>query len=547
MSNIFGNRTGLKPSQLKKLQYIYRRRVDHDQICSWEVLKYICDISREIKRQIGLLINRKGGIDYVIVGDHRSILFPELDRARTGYGRLRGLRYVHTHLKNESLSEEDITDLSLLRLDYMLAVTVREDGFPGQLYCAHLLPPTNGHINPVNRFTLNDFNNLENTFLEFISGLEDELQRSTEKIAPQNGKDNAMIVCCSQRSNAYLDESIEETKELANTCDVNIVDTFIQYRNKPDPKYLIGKGKLKELILKSMQFNCNLLIFNQNLNPSLARRISDFTGLKIIDRTQLILDVFAQRANSRDGKVQVELAQLKYILPRLVEKDTMLSRLTGGIGGRGPGETKLEIHRRRAEERITGLEREIDNLSKKRFQKRRMRNRANLPIISIVGYTNAGKSTLLNNLTKSSVIAENRPFSTLDPASRRLRFPKEREVIITDTVGFIRDLPSDLINAFRATLEEIGDADLILHIIDSSNPNFRAHVESVESILKELNYHAIPRIKVFNKIDRIEEERIANLYSIENSVCLSAINTNSFTDLMLKMHSHLWPVNNSSN
>jgi len=492
------------------------------------------------------LINRKGSIEYVIVGDHKSILFPELYRSRTGAGRLRGLRYVHTHLKNEKLSSEDITDLSLLRLDYIVAVITGSNGMPGEMHCAHLLPPTPNDINPVNRFTLQQFKE-ESNFLDFISGLEDEFQRKLGPRILKNGKDNAFLVCLTTKSDPFFEESLKEIKELANTCNVNIVDVFVQQRKKQDPKYLIGKGKLKELIIRAMQFDSNILIFNQDLNPSLARRISDFTGLKIIDRTQLILDVFSQRANSRDGKIQVELAQLKYTLPRLVEKDTMMSRLTGGIGGRGPGETKLEINRRRAEEKIHRLEKEIEKLSKKRFQKRSMRNRTNIPIVSIVGYTNAGKSTLLNNLTKSIVAAENRPFSTLDPASRRLRFPKEREIIITDTVGFIRDLPSDLINAFRATLEEIGDANLLLHIVDVSNFNYKIHIESVDNILKELNYHTIPQLLILNKIDRITKERKTSILNINNSIAISALDTKTFDTLLDEMERIIWTNHQKNN
>jgi GTPase len=295
-------------------------------------------------------------------------------------------------------------------------------------------------------------------------------------------------------------------------------------------------------MVRATQLDADILIFSQDLNPGLARRISDITGLKIIDRTQLILDVFALRAKSQDGKIQVELAQLKYTLPRLVEMDTMMSRLTGGIGGRGPGETKLEINRRRAEERIHRLEKDIESLARKRFQKRNLRKRSNIPIVSIVGYTNAGKSTLLNTLTKSSVIVEDKPFSTLDPASRRLRFPREREIVVTDTVGFIRDLPKDLLNAFRATLEEIGDADLILHVVDISNRNFRAHIEAVETILKQLNFHAIPQILVVNKIDRVEKLAVAKASEVLKAIPISALDSSSLGALMQAMEKALWPT-----
>jgi len=423
-----------------------------------------------------------------------------------------------------------------------LAVEALSDGMPGLIHPAHILPPEklkNGSVKilPKTKFRENGLN-----FLEFISNLEDEIRRKTPVPDLKEGFENAIMVTSAQKNDDFLEESIEETKELAKTCNVNIVDIFTQYRNDPDPKYLIGKGKLQDLILRAMELDASLLLFNQNLSPSLARRISTMTNLKILDRTQLILDVFAQRAKSGDGKLQVELAQLKYTLPRLVEKDTMMSRLTGGIGGRGPGETKLEINRRRAQERIGKLSKQIKILGKKRAQKRSARNRNNIPIVSIVGYTNAGKSTLLNHLTKSEVRAENRPFSTLDPASRRLRFPKEREIVITDTVGFIRDLPPDLLNAFRATLEEIGDADLMLHIIDISNPNYRGHIESVDRILKELNYHTIPRLLIANKIDQADPFVIRREKTVNGAIPLSAININTFNPLLEKMEGLIWPV-----
>ena len=294
--------------------------------------------------------------------------------------------------------------------------------------------------------------------------------------------------------------SLAELRELARTAGVEVLDSVLQMRREPDPRYLIGRGKLEELNLRAMQLGADLLIFDRNLSPSQAAHIAEETSLKVLDRTQLILDIFAQRAQSADGKLQVELAQLKYLLPRLAQSDDSLSRLAGGIGGRGPGETKLEIDRRRVRDRIAHLERRIEHLSRERQVRRGRRERRELPVISIVGYTNAGKSTLLNALTHSEVLAEDKLFATLDPTSRRLRFPEEREVIITDTVGFIRDLPQDLVAAFRATLEELDDADLLLHVVDASDPAHDAQVEAVEQILETLGLLSKPRILVWNKV-----------------------------------------------
>jgi GTP-binding protein HflX len=303
----------------------------------------------------------------------------------------------------------------------------------------------------------------------------------------------------------------------------------------------MGKGKLSDLVLKCLQTDSNLLIFDNELTPTQVKSLTDATELKIIDRTQLILDIFAHRAVTREGKIQVELAQLKYLLPRLATKNTAMSRLTGGIGGRGPGETKLEINRRRARERITRLNRELKKIRNQREGRRRLRNIRGLPVISIVGYTNAGKSTLLNALTHSKVKVENRLFATLDPSSRRLRFPREREVIITDTVGFIRDLPDDLMEAFAATLEELRDADLLLHVVDTSSPRMENQINSVKSILEQLDLIGIPTLLVLNKCDLIEPEEGALLSKKMGGIPISAHAPRTFSPLLDQMERLIWP------
>jgi GTP-binding protein HflX len=304
---------------------------------------------------------------------------------------------------------------------------------------------------------------------------------------------------------------VEELRELCRTAGVRVMGVVEQRRPEADAKTLVGRGKLEELLIRAMQLDANVLIFDPDLTPGQAHAIADFTDLRVIDRTMLILDIFAQRAKSRDGKLQVELAQLRYRLPRLHEKNTMMSRLTGGIGGRGPGETKLEENRRRARERINRLEKEIEHYGRQRQGRRAQRGARGLPIVAIVGYTNAGKSTLLNTLTHSEVLAEDRLFATLDPTTRRLRFPREREIIIADTVGFIRDLPPDLAQAFRATLEELDEADLLLHIVDAADSDREAHIDAVERILGDLGLAETPRLMVMNKIDRLSPDEQAHL------------------------------------
>jgi GTP-binding protein HflX len=316
---------------------------------------------------------------------------------------------------------------------------------------------------------------------------------------------------------------VNELRELCRTAGVRVMGVIEQRRPEADPKTLIGRGKLEEVLIRAMQLDANVLIFDPDLTPIQAHAIADFTDLKVIDRTMLILDIFAQRAKSRDGKLQVELAQLRYRLPRLHEKNTMMSRLTGGIGGRGPGETKLEENRRRARERIHRLEKEIDRFSAQRAGRRAERVRRGLPVVAIVGYTNAGKSTLLNTLTRSDVLAEDRLFATLDPTTRRLRLPKEREIIVADTVGFIRDLPRDLARAFRATLEELDEADLLLHVVDAADPAREQQIGAVEAILSDLGLAETRRILVMNKVDLLSEEDRARLAHADGDLLVVAI------------------------
>jgi GTP-binding protein HflX len=304
----------------------------------------------------------------------------------------------------------------------------------------------------------------------------------------------------------------------------------------------MGEGKIKEVVIQALQLGATLLIFDQDLSPAQVRSISELTDLKVIDRSQLILDIFARRAHTLDGKVQVELAQLKYILPRLMGKGTAMSRLMGGIGGRGPGETKLETDRRRLRDRISRLEKQLEALARGRMQRRQKRIRAGVPIVSIVGYTNAGKSTLLNALTQSEVFTEDLLFATLDTSTRRLRFPMEREVIITDTVGFIRHLPKSLLGAFKATLEELEDADLLLHVIDLGNPRFEEHIRAVERILQDLELDRIPRLRVFNKVDLLPEEEIVPLCRRFDAIPVSARNRRTFEPLLAELERRFWPA-----
>jgi GTP-binding protein HflX len=503
-----------------------------------EAARALSEASVEIGRQIGLIIDRSGSVRNVIIGTNKDILIPDLSEHRLGSRRLRGVRFIHTHLKDQPLNQEDLTDLALLRLDMIAALAVRTDGLPGDISIAYLIP-----ANPEEKLyevqPPRPVHAVGIDAAEFIADIERQMEKAQAAVEVAK-KDRAILVSVSKKSKNEQEESVEELKELARSDGITVLDAVIQRPHDINPKYLLGEGKLKELIIRSQQLGADLIVFDQNLTPAQIKAIGDITEMRVIDRTQLILDIFARRAHSGDGKVQVELAQLKYRLPRLSERSTALSRLTGGIGGRGPGETRLEVDMRRARDRIRGLEKQLDALGKARDQRRERRVKSAIPIVSIAGYTNAGKSTLFNALTKSEGKAENLLFATLDTATRRLRFPRDREVVITDTVGFIKDLPKDLLGAFRATLDEMQDADLILHVVDLSNPRFEQQMEPVNNILLEIGLDRIPQLAVFNKSDLVNPLWAKAIASRFSGVVCSAINPATFGDLLREIERRVW-------
>ena len=502
---------------MRRIEKLYTRRIAPHQIVTPEFARQLAELSHETRRQIGALIDRSGHVEYVMVGDHRRIELPDFKRVRVAVDRFRGLRCVHTHLRGEELTQDDLTDLALLRLDLMVAIDVNpDDGLPGLINAAHLLPLASVDLSSQNQqpyafLPPKVASQLDVDFLALIESLEAEMARNRRASRQDGLKDRSILVGVTTGPIADAEESMAELQELALAAGIVVQDKVIQRRQAIDPRTVLGRGKLEELLVRSLQLGADMLVFDRELSPAQVRSLSEATDLKIIDRSQLILDIFAQRAQSSEGKIQVELAQLKYLLPRLIAgQDSAFSRLAGGIGGRGPGETKLEMDRRRVRDRINRLEREIETQRQRRQERRKVRTRNQLPIVSIVGYTNAGKSTLLNALTNSEVRAEQRMFATLDPTSRRLRLPREQEIIINDTVGFIRDLPPGLLSAFRATLEEIADSRLLLHLVDISNPRWSQHIQSVERILEELHSADIPSILVLNKADLVDADTLEN-------------------------------------
>jgi GTP-binding protein HflX len=578
MATIHGNTTGVAPHARKLLERIYRRRVPLDCIATPELIRSLAEATVAVKRQVGALVHRSGAVDSVIVGTSTGLMLPDIGRLRAAQGRFRALRLVHTHLFDEPLTHDDLVDLTRLRLDLVCAVLVSPEGDPKALTWAYNMPtrdeddgraaPGQQPPNPANGSGGNGNASAGNAsagngsvgngaaaggsasgrsyevvgprpygqpqphFGQLITSLEEEFARRAR--TREVHRERAMLVHVGDKGPGAMNRaksSLAELSSLAETAGVVVADRIIQLRDRIDPKLVAGKGKLDEVVTRAIDLDVDVLIFDRELSPSQSHGIAASTDLRVLDRSQLILDIFAQHAATRDGKLQVELAQLKYRLPFLSQTDDALSRLTGGIGGRGPGETKLEIGRRRARERVTRLERELKDVAKKRDQLRRRRVNGPEPIVALVGYTNAGKSTLLNTLTGAGVLAEDKLFATLDPRARRLRLPDGNHVILTDTVGFIRDMPQDLFTAFKATFDEARDADLLVHVLDVANPESADQEQTTEQILDRLELDQKPRLTVLNKADLLPDAAPSNVRG-NDSIFLSAATGRGVHDLL---------------
>ena len=529
------------------LARLYRRRMPVDEVLSSEAAKTLAQFTHEIRRPIGLVITRRGAVQDVLVGPGTEPSPTTLATFRASPRSLRGLRLIRTHLKDQPLTQEELTMLGLLRLDMVGSLAVTPKGEPGLLSLAHLNPPTpKGPLYTLLAPTL--VHQCPVSFETFIHELESDLQRQSGSHTMAQ-RQTAILVSASPKSKADQEERLVELAELASSADLMVIDQLVQRTQSGHHRFQLGSGKLKDVLMQAMQKGADLLIFDQDLAPAQLRAIEEITDLTVIDRTQLILDIFAQRAHSREGKVQVELAQLRYLLPRLSGQGTSLSRLGGGIGSRGPGETKLETDRRRIRERIDHLEQAIEGFARHQDQRRSRRIRQAFPVLSIVGYTNAGKSTLLNVLTNSQVSTASRVFETLDTTSRRLHFPQGREVIVTDTVGFIRDLPKDLLAAFRTTLDEMRDADLLLHVVDAGAKDMEAHITSVDTVLRSLALDHLPRVLIFNKCDQLPTGQAEALCRRYGAIGISSLHPETVLPLIQHLEERLTqlvPVDGSS-
>jgi len=584
ISTLHGHLRGLSPAAKHRLERLYRRRLPPRNILTHELARELASITHVLNRRVGLLVDRAGRIEAVTVGEAQSITVPRQPSAPSGRMRFCTLRFLATRLGDHDLSAAELAPLALHRLDALAVIAVVDDGSPGPVRVAHLLPapervrrdggngssavaalqPRRGMVIP--RFAktrrgakpaIEDIfadgeryrlfpprppSLIDDDFLDLIRALEQEFERyrARTKVAGKDGR--AILIHVTTGSRGEAETSMDELVELAVSSDLQVVERIVQRRQSFDPRTLMGSGRLQNLIIHALRLQADFIVVDRNLTPAQARAIAHATDLKVIDRTQLILDLFARRARTSEGKIQVELAQLNYLLPRLMSRgDSGLSRLEGGIGGRGPGEQKLEIDRRRVRDRIRSLKKRLQAERKRRTQRRSRRKERDVPVVSLVGYTNAGKSTLLNLLTRSDVFVEQRMFATLDPTTRRLRLPREREVVINDTVGFIRDLPPDLLDAFRATLEEIEGSDLVAHVVDASHENYRAQIDAVERILAELGYEEIPTLLVLNKVDRVDPADLVERLAGRDAVAISALKGAGIRELLERIDRALPP------
>lgn len=544
MREIKGNIKGIRDSVIAELHKLYD--MQSPQLVSQELAVKLADITEYINREISVYITRSGQIIEIAVGDNATVELPSFS-GRRGAGRLSGIRCIHTHPGgNPYLSGVDISALKNNKYDAMVAIGVVSPDFTKSELTFGLITGIDSNDNYTAEcygpYSIEEAENIN--FVNTVSTIERILDKQTGTSSLQVMSERAILIGMEWGRNDSLwtvDDSLEELKQLADTAGATVIKKFIQKRPKPDPAFFIGRGKVQELALYAQQENIDLCIFDDELSPAQQRNIESVMGIRILDRTALILDIFAQRARTNEGKLQVELAQLQYTLPRIMGKGLMLSRLGGGIGTRGPGETKLEVDRRRIRDRIAFIKDQIEKVKAVRSLHRSKRKKNNVFEVSLVGYTNAGKSTLLNTLTNSYIYAKDQLFATLDPTTRQLTLPNKQEIIITDTVGFIQRLPHQLIAAFRSTLEVVTEADLLVHVIDVSHELYKEQAAAVHEVLKEIGAETKPVITVYNKIDKLSpDSKLTDRLALEeDTVCISAAKKLNLETLQQMIESHL--------
>ena len=520
LPQVHGDLTGIRKNIIDSLQAFYTLSIPYGQIITTEIAEQMLVITDQINREVAVYINRRGQVVSVSIGSVSTIDLPYVEGRKSEF-RLSGIRCIHTHpgVSNQ-LSGPDLSALKAMRYDIMVALSQSNKNIESSVGFISSVSDDTYETQTLGPLTLSELLEIDLTYL--TSEIETILDRRG-KSSNLAKNERALLVGVEQQNGWDVVSSLCELAQLTETAGAEVIGTLTQKKDRPDPAFFIGRGKLDELRLLRQEQGANIIIFDDELSPAQQRNLEQSVGIKVLDRTALILDIFAQRARSHEGKLQVELAQLKYSLPRLGGQGLVLSRLGGGIGTRGPGETKLEVDRRRIRSRISDIEKEIDNIKKHRGLHRERRKQSQISTIALVGYTNAGKSTLLNRLTDAGVLAEDKLFATLDPTTRRIALPSGREALLTDTVGFIQKLPHHLVAAFRATFEEVIQADLLLHVLDISHPMFQEQSNAVFEVLREFKSDDKPTITVFNKIDAVSDQHlIERCLRQPSSVAISA-------------------------
>ncbi len=542
---IAGNTKGISDFWLRRLEELGKFRVQKDRLFSEELAINMAEITRQINKEICVYLDRRGRVVHTQVGDKHSVNLSQLSNREANH-HLSGLRCIHTHPNGDgTLSSVDLTALPQLRFDAMVALGVdsRAKKTEYLLKTVGVAFGVLGKEKPKPFLCKNCKAALELDFLEMVHAIEKAAARELRHYDLTDRSTRVLLInITGKEREEQAENSLIELADLAETAGLFVVDSLLQKKQTPDVATFVGKGKADELRFLSQILEVDSLVFDSELTPVQMRNLETITGRAIIDRSMLILDIFASRANSNEGKLQVELAQLKYMLPRLVGQGEVLSRLGGGIGTRGPGETKLEVDRRAIRRRIHELETKLDHVVKTRTLHRQRREKENIPVVALVGYTNAGKSTLLNALTDANVWAENQLFATLDTTTRKRELPNGRIILLSDTVGFIRRLPHHLVAAFRATLEEVVEADLLLHVIDASSEEMDEQAVAVNDVLASLNCLDKVTISVLNKTDKLENPGTVKFLEghFSHAVTISAKNKQGI-DHLLQMIALLLP------
>ncbi|AJQ27642.1 GTPase HflX [Pelosinus fermentans] len=531
MTTIYGEVNGIRKSIINRLEELYEFTIPFGQVITSELAQKLIDLTDDLNRELVVYITRKGQVTCVAVGDVYTVTLPEIDGRRSA-NRLSGIRCIHTHPSGETeLSGVDIASLKEMRFDLMAALGRKDEIIQASFGIITNIENDQFNTQMIGPLSMEEFIDLDITYLTAQIERQLDLNTKTSAIAET---ERALLVGLERQGKWRITDSLKELAQLAETAGAEVLGMTWQKRDRPDSALFIGRGKVQEISLLRQEKNANLIIFDDELSPAQQRNLEKALGIKVLDRTALILDIFAQRARSHEGKLQVELAQLRYNLPRLGGQGLVLSRLGGGIGTRGPGETKLEVDRRRIRERVNDITRQIEYIKKQRNLHRKRRETTRIPTIALVGYTNAGKSTLLNLLTASEVLAEDKLFATLDPTTRNITLANGQQALITDTVGFIQKLPHQLIAAFRATLEEVVQADILLHVVDVSHPQYQEQSHAVFQVLHELNVDIKQLITIFNKVDKIADPNsVSALLKTENSVMISALHGHGIEGLLL--------------